>query len=434
MIQFRSAVREQTSVMIGLAGPSSCGKTYSALRLATGLAGGRKIFMIDTESRRGLHYADEFKFEYGELQAPFRPGAYLDAMESAKKAGAAVIIVDSMSHEHEGSGGILDWHEEELKRMAGDDWAKRERAKFTAWIKPKGEHNRFLNSTLQLGVHLIFCFRAKEKLKLLKNSQGKIEPVPQGWQPICADRFEYEMLALLMMPPNSKGKIDLSQEATKLQGQHAGLFPDGEQINETMGANIAAWARGKGTESTTVSQTNTSSTAKPTKAAEPKAEGLILRGEPGTENRVLKTAGMWLDAFQRCLEAEITPDVAQRLWEDNEDTFHRISAQAAKKNSEIAGYCAVVGRLALEKRTKADETVEQDAGSQEGPNKALPQIDIPKAAREILSKIVKAGSPQMLTAIEHDYVRELAAIKAGDPAKHAELMEAFEGKRNKGGQ
>ena len=240
---FRPAIREQTNVLVGIAGPSSSGKTYSALRLATGLADGRPIFMIDTEAKRGLHYADAFRFQHGEFKAPFRPQRYLEAIAAAKGAGAAVVIVDSMSHEHEGPGGILEWHEEELSRMAGQDYGKREKVKFAAWIKPKAAHNQFVNGVLQIGVHCIFCFRAKEKLALVRTN-GKVEPVPQGWQPICSDRFEYEMTTLLMLPPNSHGMPDLNAAPTKLQEQHRSIFPAGRQIDEEMGRRLAEWASG----------------------------------------------------------------------------------------------------------------------------------------------------------------------------------------------
>lgn len=246
MFQFRQAVRADTKLLIGIAGPSSSGKTYSALRLATGLAEGGPIVAVDTESGRMLHYADDFEFQHGELHAPFRPSAYQGALQAAKDAGAKVIIVDSMSHEHEGEGGILEMHEEELERMAGDDFRKRERVKFTAWIKPKREHNKFVNAALQLDVHVIICFRAKEKLKMVKNERGAMEPTPQGWQPICSDRFEYEMTALLMLPPGSEGKPDTSAEASKIQRQHQTIFEHGRQIDESMGRALADWSRGSG--------------------------------------------------------------------------------------------------------------------------------------------------------------------------------------------
>lgn len=242
--QFRPATREQCFTLTGFAGPSGSGKTFSALRFATGLAGGGKIAMIDTEARRGLHYADQFQYLYSELQAPFTPERYLEAIKAAEASGATVIIVDSMSHEHEGPGGVLEMHESELTRMAGDDYRKREACKFAAWIKPKADHNRFVNTILQVKAHLVFCFRAKEKLKLVKNDKGKMEPMPQGWQPICTDRLEYEMTALLMLPPNSRGVPDLTEGATKMQEQHRHIFAGGQAIGEKAGQALAEWASG----------------------------------------------------------------------------------------------------------------------------------------------------------------------------------------------
>ena len=57
--QFRAAVREQTSLMIGIAGPSGSGKTASALKMARGILGGQDegMFVIDTEASRASHYA-----------------------------------------------------------------------------------------------------------------------------------------------------------------------------------------------------------------------------------------------------------------------------------------------------------------------------------------------------------------------------------------
>ncbi len=242
--QFRPAVREQCYTLTGIGGPSGSGKTFSALRLASGLANGGKIAVIDTEANRALHYADQFQFLHCPLRAPFTPENYMGAIQAAKDAGASVIIVDSMSHEHEGPGGILEQHEAQLEKMAGNDFNKREKCKFTAWIKPKRSHNSFVNGVLQIEAHLIFCFRAKEKLNLAKNSEGKIVPTPAGWQPICSDRFEYEMTAMLILPPGSSGMPDYRASATKLQSQHRGIFSEGRQIDEGMGKALAEWSGG----------------------------------------------------------------------------------------------------------------------------------------------------------------------------------------------
>jgi hypothetical protein len=163
---FRPAVREEVGLLIGLIGASGSGKTMSGLRLASGMSEGGKFVVIDTESRRALHYADMFKFDHYELHEPFRPQEYSDVIRAADEAGYKAIIVDSFSHEWAGYGGILDWQEEELTRMAGDDWKKREACKMASWIKPKMGHKQMVQRLLQVKANLILCFRAEERVKM----------------------------------------------------------------------------------------------------------------------------------------------------------------------------------------------------------------------------------------------------------------------------
>ena len=353
MSRFKTAVREQTSLIIGLFGPSWSGKTKSALRLATGLTGGDGIFMVDTEGGRGLHYAEEYKYQYASLEAPFRPERYMEILLDAKAAGAKCIIVDSLSHEHEGPGGILEWHEEELTRMAGTDFGKREKMKFTAWIKPKAAHNKFVNAVLQLGIHLIVCFRAKEKLALLKNPQtGKIEPVPQGWQAICPDRFEFECTALLLLPPGSQGIPDLSPKTSKLQDQHKPLVPDGEQISEAMGKRLAEWAAGGGAPGPLAKLVAEAPTAK---AAGKSSKSLTLILDGG-EARDYPKASDWLAALKSALEESHEGQPAGQLWDQNAEVFASIqtSVEGMKdgaNKSAARDMIAAVAALAHE-RTK----------------------------------------------------------------------------------
>src|SRR5690606_33406969 len=103
--EFRPAKREQVSLLIGVAGASGSGKTYSALRLATGLCNGKGMAVIDTEAGRALHYADQFKFDHCDMRPPFRPDAYRAAIEAADTKGYDVIVIDSVSHEWAGEGG-----------------------------------------------------------------------------------------------------------------------------------------------------------------------------------------------------------------------------------------------------------------------------------------------------------------------------------------
>ena len=243
-----NAKRESTPLLVGLVAPSGGGKTKSALRLAAGIqkVRGGKMVGIDTEARRMLHYADEFNFSYLEFKAPFSSRRYLEALKAAaEKADGGVVIVDSMSHEHEGEGGYLEYHETELTRLAGDDWKKRERMTFSAWIKPAQERRRLINSILQMNTAFIFCFRAKEKLKLVRGQ----DPIELGWQAIAGDEFAFEMTVRCLLQPGSNGVPDWSESAfrngvPKRGEAHRTLIPDGQQLSEEIGERLAMWAKG----------------------------------------------------------------------------------------------------------------------------------------------------------------------------------------------
>lgn len=251
---FRPAVREQTSLLVALAGASGTGKTLSAMKLARGLVGGddSKIAVIDTEAGRALHYAVapgerpgpfKFAFQHGDLKPPFRPQAYMDAIAAADKAGFGAIVVDSMSHEYEGEGGVLEWAEElEEKgvRKPGN------------WKEPKTSHKRLVSRLLQCRAHLIFCLRAEEKMLVKQETDPATgrkktvvvapedRPLRERWVPICEKRFMYEMTASFLLLPDRPG----IPVPVKLQDQHRHAFPDGQPISERAGELLAEWARG----------------------------------------------------------------------------------------------------------------------------------------------------------------------------------------------
>jgi dephospho-CoA kinase len=247
------AKRGAVPLMVGLVGPSGSGKTFSALRLATGIqrVTGGEIFYIDTESRRALHYADQFRFRHVAFGAPFGPLDYLEAIEYAMKRGAKVVVVDSASHEHEGPGGVLEQHAEEVMRQARRDdgtidEAKAERVKLGAWSKPKAARRRMINTILQMPISSIFCFRAKEKLEV-KTGQA---PKSLGWMPIAGEEFVFEMTLNCLMLPKAGGiptwqSNERGELATmKLPRQFESLFADPVPLSEDHGETMAKWAAG----------------------------------------------------------------------------------------------------------------------------------------------------------------------------------------------
>jgi hypothetical protein len=192
VLQIRKAQREGARLVIGIAGVSGSGKTYSALQLAWGMANGdaSKVGFIDTENRRGSLYSDALvskdgqihQFMIGDLYAPFSPQRYIDAILEFQKAGVEVLIIDSVTHEWEGSGGCQEIAANTNSRMAD-------------WKRAKAEHKRFMNALLQCDMHVICCIRAREKTDF---SNPK-EPKALGLQPIQEQNFMFEMTASVLM-------------------------------------------------------------------------------------------------------------------------------------------------------------------------------------------------------------------------------------------
>lgn len=99
-LSFQKAKREQVYVKVLLSGASGSGKSYSALKMATGLAKkcNSAIAYIGTESSRNKYYANEFDYDLLELDE-FLPERYIEAIDVAVSNGYKVLIIDSLSHE-----------------------------------------------------------------------------------------------------------------------------------------------------------------------------------------------------------------------------------------------------------------------------------------------------------------------------------------------
>ena len=221
VLQIREAKREGARLVIGIAGVSGSGKTYTALQLAYGLANGngKKVGFLDTENRRGSLYADSLPtpFLIGDLYAPFSPQRYIDAIKEFQDAGVEVLVIDSVTHEWEGVGGC-----EEIASAT----------RFPDWKRAKAEHKRFMNVMLQSNMHVITCIRAREKFDF---SDPK-NPRPLGVQPIQEKNFMFEMTASVLMHDSGQRQTVLKcpSELTGILGRGAGYMTadDGKALRQ----------------------------------------------------------------------------------------------------------------------------------------------------------------------------------------------------------
>lgn len=346
--QFNTAVRDRVPLLVGLAGPSGSGKTYSALLLATGMkqVAGGDIFMIDTENKRALHYADDFDFQHVPFDPPFGSLDYLAVLEYVAENKPACIIVDSMSHEHEGEGGMIDLHSQIVQRMAGNDYAKQQRVQMLAWKDPKGDRRKLLNGLIRLNCNVIMCFRAGEKSKPGKDKQtGKNIIIEQGFTPIAGSEFVYEMTVSTLFYPGSQGVPVLHSDkpgeyaAIKTPGQFQNLFKPGEKITPEHGRKLAEWAQGgqapaKGSPARQEAATS-SPLAPPPPAPPEEPDELPTLPKIDLETATRQDLIMWCGVFNQHLEEADGADVGI-LWADNELIINHLKENARKAYDRLA--------------------------------------------------------------------------------------------------
>ena len=248
----RPAVRQKVPLLLGLAGPSGSGKTYSALRLAAGIAkvAGGDVVVIDTENRRAQHYADLFPFQHIDFAPPYGPLDYLAALQTAERTRPACIVIDSLSHEHDGEGGTLDCVTAELDRLAGADTGLQQKLAAAAWRKPKGARRAFLSGLLRVQSHVIVCIRANERTRMAREAIAT-EPVELGLTPVAAPEFLFELTCSALLKAGAQGVPTWSSHlpgeyaAIKLPRQFADVFKDRKPLEESHGEMLARWAAGQ---------------------------------------------------------------------------------------------------------------------------------------------------------------------------------------------
>lgn len=260
---FKKAEPQPEFARIALSGPSSSGKTVSAIRMALGMVRGtgKKVCLIDTENKRSLKYSKFFDFDHVDFQPPFTSDRYLEVILQAASLNYGAIIIDQMTNEHEGEGGMLEQHEDFLAEKCGNDFKKREAMKFTAWIAPKRKRNNLIQRGIQrVNADLILCFRAKEKIELrskIVDGKKKIDPVNIGWSPIGGEEFPFEMLTNMILPPKSQGKPDWDLESStinSLDRDLINLLHNVQQIDENFGAELKRLINPQKPSATTVTE------------------------------------------------------------------------------------------------------------------------------------------------------------------------------------
>lgn len=221
-MKFTRSARSKCKMKLSLQGPSGSGKTYSALHLAKGLTGDlQKVAVIDSENGSSHLYSHLGEYSVLNLQPPFSPEKYIQAISLAINEGYECVIIDSLSHEWCGQGGILDIH----SNMQGNS--------FTNWSKLTPRHNALIQTIVNADVHVIATLRSKTDYVIEQNN-GKSIPQKVGLKAVQRDDSEYEFTISFELQHNFIALV--SKDRT-------GLFTNEPELklDEGVGKKILKW-------------------------------------------------------------------------------------------------------------------------------------------------------------------------------------------------
>ena len=216
---FKKASKKGSKLRLALFGVSGSGKTFSALRIASGL--GQKIAVIDTERGSASKYADRFSFDVAECEKPTINNLKM-IINQAK--GYDVLIIDSLSHAW--MELYKRWNKLQRRRYGGNTWS--------AWSEGTPKQQGFIDSILNFPGHIIATMRVETNWTTMTNEKGKIVPVRIGEAPKQGKGMEYEFDMLIQLSQDHIAQV-LKDRTGKYQDELI------EKPGEEFGKELALW-------------------------------------------------------------------------------------------------------------------------------------------------------------------------------------------------
>ena len=232
------AERKKVKLKVGLSGASGFGKTISSLLMAYGVTGDwSKIGVIDTENKSASLYSNHVlpngqaigKFKVINLDPPYSPERYVQAIDLFEKSDVEVCIIDSITHEWDGEGGCMSILDELTK-------SSRSKNSYTQWATLTPRHNAFINKILHSDMHIFTTVRRKQDYEMTKNDSGKMEVVKVGTKEITREGFEYE-LSVNFEFLNDSHFVKASKDRTSLFSESTPII-----ISVETGKQLLEWA------------------------------------------------------------------------------------------------------------------------------------------------------------------------------------------------
>ncbi len=265
------------------------------------------------------------EFDTLSIAPPYYSRKWEQAIKDAVEGGYDVLVLDSISHQWSGEGGILS-RKEALDKQGGNS--------FTNWAKFTPEQEQFKSAINNAGIHIIATLRAKQEYVLTENQRGKQEPKKIGMAPVQREGMEYEFSVVF--------ELQMSHRAI-VSKDRTGLFPSDEAgtlydlTDPAHGKTIREWLK----------------TAKPLPTAEERAMEAerILRDTarlPGTKDH--------FEGYGGSLVSEVPTDLLDRALTQ----LRAIDAKKVEEGGE-AKYAEVCEAIGLVMAKRLDEEMDQAA-------------------------------------------------------------------------
>jgi len=206
MSLLKPASNQTAYLKAGILGFQGSGKSYTASRIAVGLAKmvnkkNPRVAFFDTE--KGSDFlVPYFKQEGVELDVA-KSRTFVDLlafMSEAEKNKYDVAIIDSVSHIWR---ELMESYQNKLRRQNG--------LLFQDWRKVKGEWQRFTDMFINSKIHIIVLGRAGYEYDFDTDEAGKKELVKTGTKMKAEAEFGYESDILLEMERIKSGKKTINR-------------------------------------------------------------------------------------------------------------------------------------------------------------------------------------------------------------------------------
>lgn len=218
-MQFQKATRKKSKLRCLVGGVSGSGKSYSSLLLAQGL--GERIAVIDTERGSASLYSDLTEFDSMDLEPPYTPERYIEAIQAAEAGGYGVLIIDSLTHVWDGAGGCIDINDATAVKFKGNTWS--------AWSQTTPRYRALLDAILQSPMHVICTSRMKTET--VQGDDKKVRKI--GMKNELRQGTEYEFTTVF--------EIDHEKHLAMVTKDRTNLFPQPMVITRKTGETLRAW-------------------------------------------------------------------------------------------------------------------------------------------------------------------------------------------------